>query len=312
LAVVGAVLLLQSLVGCEAPLNMAGVDSARENPIHRTDRYQAIATHGSNVVVVGNQGIIISSPDFGTTWRRVELSDWPALIDVTVCPDGRFVALAFAPMIFVSDDSGISWTARPIPSTENPQALTCAPNNRIWVVGAFTNRWSSTDGGATWLEATDDEDAILTTVQFFDANSGVITGEFGTVMTTTNGGETWNRMPVLVEEFYPQATYFRDPETGWIAGLGGVILHTSDGGENWVSQETETVVPLYGLEDIAGTVFAVGGEGTLLKLKDNVWRAVNHGKRIRLYIRAIRALDSARAIIAGVGGTLHIVDIDGA
>ncbi|MDA0824619.1 MAG: YCF48-related protein [Proteobacteria bacterium] len=300
------------LAGCEAPLDMYGVEATQKTPIHRTDRFQSIARNENNLVVVGNQGVIVRSADNGESWQRVELADWPALIDVTACPNGDFVALAFAPLVYVSSDGGASWAARPIASSENPQALTCTADNTIWVVGAFTNRWTSTDAGQTWTEATDDEDALLTTVQFFDADRGIITGEFGTVMSTSDGGETWDKMPALVDEFYPQASYFKDPMTGWIVGLGGVILRTSDGGETWISEATETVVPLYGIEQVGDSVFAVGGEGTLLKYDGTGWRLVEHGKPIRLYIRAIKALDETHAIIAGVGGALHIIDTSGA
>jgi photosystem II stability/assembly factor-like uncharacterized protein len=291
---------------------MDQVEQAQQRPIHRTDRYQAVARHGLNLVVVGNQGVIIHSSDNGASWQRVELPDWPALIDVSACPNGNFIALAFAPLVFVSTDAGASWTPRPIPTSESPQALTCAPDNKIWVVGAFTNRWASSDAGESWVEATDDEDALLTTVQFFDALNGVITGEFGTVMTTIDGGESWVTHEPLVDEFYPQSAFFKDSKTGWVTGLGGVILHTNDGGESWTEQETETVVPLYGIEQVGKNMYSVGGEGTVLKYDGARWRQFDHGKPIRLYIRAIRALDDTRAIVAGVGGALHIVEVGGA
>jgi len=299
-------------LGCEAPLTMDGVEQAQRQPIHRTDRYQAAAHHGSNVVVVGNQGVIVHSADGGGSWGRIELPDWPALIDVAACPNGNFVALAFAPLVFVSTDGGNNWVARPIPTEESPQALTCAPDDKIWVVGAFTYRWSSADDGATWSESTNDEDALLTTIQFFDDKNGMITGEFGTLMTTVDGGESWDTLAPLADEFYPQAAYFSDPRTGWITGLGGVILHTSDGGQSWSEQETETVVPLYGVEQVGDTLYAVGGEGTILRYDGAVWRRFDHGKPIRLYIRAIRALDGKRMLVAGVGGALHIIELGGA
>ncbi|HCU89542.1 MAG TPA: glycosyl hydrolase [Gammaproteobacteria bacterium] len=310
-SLMGAFLSLSLLSGCEAPLNMEAVDAARELPIHRTDRYQAVARNDANVVIVGNQGVILYSSDKGTSWQRNEIPDWPALIDVAACPNGSFVALAFAPLVFVSSDNGATWVPRPIPTTESPQALTCSPDNKIWVVGAYTNRWTSSDAGESWVESTDDEDVLLTTVQFFDADNGVITGEFGTVMFTTDGGNSWNTMAPLVDEFYPQTTYFKNSSEGWVAGLGGVILYTNDGGQTWVSQDTETVVPLYGIAEIGRSMFAVGGEGTVLKYDGDLWRLFDHGKAIRLYIRAIAALDDARAIIAGVRGTLHIIDAEG-
>ena len=140
----------------------------------------------------------------------------------------------------------------------------------------------------------------------------MITGEFGTVMVTNDGGESWETLAPLADEFYPQAAYFTDPQTGWLAGLGGVMLYTSDGGKTWSAQETETVVPLYGIEQVGDTLFAVGGEGTILRYDGAVWRRFDHGKPIRLYIRAIQALDGERMLVGGVSGALHIIDVGGA
>lgn len=300
------------LGGCEAPLVLDGVEKMRAQPIHRTDRYQAAASHGDNVVVVGNQGVIVWSADGGTSWQRVELDGWPALIDVTSCPGGEFVALTYDRTIVVSGDGGKSWQTRTINDTpETPQSITCAPDGRVWVVGSFTYIWSTADLGESWTESTRDEDSILTTVQFFDAQNGVVTGEFGTMLRTTDGGTNWEQMPPLPDEFYPQEAYFTDPDRGWVIGLGGSILYTADGGQSWTEQASGTQVSLFGIEAVGGQVYVVGGEGTMLTFRNGGWESVDHGKPIRLYIRAIRALDDKRVLLGGVGGALHIVDTTG-
>ncbi len=300
------------LAGCEAPLVLDGVEKMRSQPVHRTDRYQAAASAGPNVVVVGNQGVILRSGDDGASWQRIELENWPALIDVTSCPNGSFVALSYDRAVYVSSDAGSSWTEKSLNDTaETPQSITCAPDGRLWVVGSFTYIWSSTDGGATWSETSRDEDAILTTVQFFDADNGIITGEFGTALVTSDGGQNWEQLPPLPDEFYPQEAYFRDPNNGWLIGLGGTILHTSDGGQSWSHQVSGTQVSLYGIEEVGGVMYAVGGEGTMLAYRDGTWQPVDHGQPIRLYIRAIKALDDKRVLLGGVGGALHIIDTSG-
>ena len=309
---VAVALLSMLLSGCEAPLTMDGVATAQRQAIHRTDRYQAAARNGAQVVVVGNQGVIVHSADAGETWSRTELPTWPDLIDVAACPDGVFVALAFAPRIFISTDGGSNWESRAIPTEESPQAITCTVDNKIWVVGAFTYRWSSTDRGLSWDEATNDEDAIFTSIQFIDKDNGVIAGEFGTVMTTKDGGQTWESLPPLDDEFYPQTAYFRDMERGWIGGLGGVILHTEDGGQTWREQDTDTVVPIYNITAVGDNLFAVGGEGTVLRYDGSKWHLFEHGLPLRLYVRAMATLSDERLLIAGVGGALHIVDLSGA
>ena len=94
--------------------------------------------------------------------------------------------------------------------------------------------------------------------------------------------------------------------------LGGSILHTDDGGMSWTRQDTPTQVSLFGIEPVGERLFVVGGEGTVLAYRDGTWHNVEHGQAIRLYIRAITALDDKHCLVGGVGGALHIIDISGA
>ncbi|MGE0482577.1 MAG: WD40/YVTN/BNR-like repeat-containing protein [Gammaproteobacteria bacterium] len=308
-----AVAVAWALAGCEAPLVLDGVERMRANPVQRTDRYQAAASTGKEVVVVGNQGVILRSEDGGANWQRQVLPGWPALIDIAACPDGSLVALAYEKAVHLSVDGGRSWAAKPINDTaETPQSVTCAPDGRIWVVGSYTYIWSSADQGESWDESTRDEDALLTTVQFFTAEHGIVTGEFGTVLETTDGGANWESREPLPEEFYPQEAWFDDAANGWVIGLGGTILHTTDGGSSWTSQPTGTQVSLFGIERLGDTLYVVGGEGTLLAYRDGRWQAVPHGKPVRLYLRAILGVDPAHLLVGGIGGALHVIDVDGA
>lgn len=297
------------LSACEAPLVLDGVERMRANPVHRMDRYQSAASHENNVVVVGNQGVILNSADGGNSWQRNVLENWPALIDVTSCADGTFAALAYDQKVFVSTDGGASWVPKSLnDTTETPQSITCSPNGTLWVVGSFTFIWSSPDKGDSWTETSRDEDAILTTVQFFDDNNGIITGEFGTALLTKDGGKNWEQLPPIPDEFYPQEAYFNNPSEGWLIGLGGTILNTSDGGNSWQEQPSGTQASLFGIERVGGQMFAVGGEGTMLAYNNGEWQPVNHGKPIRLYLRAIEAMDNKRCLVGGIGGSLHVID----
>ena len=296
------------LFGCEAPLELDGVDAQRQQPIQRTDRFQAAANNGEATVVVGNQGVLIHSQDNGASWQRQSFEAWPALIDVDACPNGNFVVLAYDRKIYVSKDNGATWEEKPIPTEETPQAIECAPDNRYWVVGSFTHIWMSNDEGASWNESTRDEDAIFTAVQFLDASTGYVMGEFGTALKTTDGGKNWEYMEPLPGEFYPQAMLFRDASEGWVTGLGGKVLHTKDGGQTWDEQSTNVVVPLYGITEVNNSLYAAGGEGTLLRLDGQQWVPLQHDKPLRLYIRAIAGVDK-QLLVGGVNGVLHLIPL---
>lgn len=304
--IVGVCILLAS-AGCEAPLNLDGVNSTLQQPIRRSDRYQAAADNGTNIVLVGNQGLVLRSPDRGDSWQRQQLPDWPSLIDVTACGNGLFAALATEGQVWVSGDNGERWSAHSINSEEAPQAITCDITNGLWVVGSFASIFTSKDGGESWAVTSLDEDVILTNIQFLDETTAFITGEFGTVLKTRDGGESWEPLPPLPEDFYPHAMYFRDADSGWVTGLSGEILHTTDGGNGWHRQPTTTLAPLFAIQPLGSDILAVGGEGVILKLDGQQWQRVNYGGRVRVYLRATLAIGDDTLLTAGKDGTVLLV-----
>ena len=298
-----------TLIGCEAPLVLDRVEAQSGATTQRFDLFQATATNGDTIVVVGSGGVVITSADDGSTWNRQVLSGVPFLLDVTACPDHQFVALAARNQIWIGDSAGQTWQAAPLETFEALQALTCDPRGRLWVVGSFSTIWRSDDLGKSWVETSMDEDLHLTTIQFVDSNNAFMTGEFGVIIRTRDGGETWQNLEPLADEFYPQAAYFRDTETGWIVGLNGTIWMTVDGAQTWAMQPTGTTTPLYGIAASDAGLFVVGGFGTVLARNPaGDWSRVNHDKPIRFYLRGVLPLDDHRILAVGGAGALFVIE----
>ncbi|MCC7121834.1 MAG: glycosyl hydrolase [Gammaproteobacteria bacterium] len=296
------------LAACEAPLNVSGVDAAAREPIRRSDLLQAAARSDEVIVVVGNHGLLLRSTDGGETWQRRVLANWPSLIDVTACGNGLFAALAAEGEVWTSGDGGVTWAINRLETEEAPQALTCDPRNRLWVVGSFGTVIDSADGGHTWTDHSRGEDLIFNHIQFLDTDTALVLGEFGAVVWSRDGGATWQGAEhPLPDEFYPLSAWFENPARGWVAGISGQILYTDDGGTNWQRQPTGTIVPLYALAPLAGTLYALGGEGTILRLEGTRWVRVEHGRQIRLHLRAHLNLDDERLLVGGAAGSLHIL-----
>jgi len=304
-------LVLLALTSCEAPLQLDAVEQAQAQAVRRTDQFQAAASNAEVVVVVGNQGLILVSADAGANWQRTELPGWPALIDVSSCPDGRLAALDTEGLVWTAPADGAHWTSHPIETEEAPQAITCDPRNTFWVVGSYSSIFWSADAGASWDSTSLDEDLILTNIQFSDTQTAYITGEFGTVLKSTDGGGSWERLEDLQDSFYPQAMYFEDAERGWVVGLQGHILFTADGAQSWRMQPTDTRAPLYGIQPAGRGLYAVGGEGVVLRHRDGQWVAVDHGQPILLYLRAVIALGADHLLVAGQAGALYVLPGDG-
>jgi len=303
-------LLLVAIVACEAPLRLEQVEAAKLEPIRRSDLFQAAASNDAAVVVVGNQGLVIRSENGGAQWSRQTLPNWPGLIDVEACPNGRFAALGFENQVWMSEDNGVTWTPKRFESQEEMQGLTCDPENRLWVVGSYSTILSSEDGGDTWKTFTTEEDTIFTNIQFLDTQNAYVTGEFGVVFKTKDGGASWEALEMLPDEFYAQASYFRDVNEGWIIGLGGAIWHTTDGGQSWQLQESATIAPLYGITPAGDELYAVGGEGVILRLNGARWERLDHKQTIRLFLRAVLPVGSDKLLIGGRSGVLHVLARD--
>jgi photosystem II stability/assembly factor-like uncharacterized protein len=308
------VLMLASIAAvgaCESPLKLEGVEARMTAPVRRSDMFQAAATNGKALVVVGNHGLVLRSTDDGTTWTRQELTGWPALIDLAECPNGQLAALAAEGQVLVSTDDGQSWTPNAIQTEESPQGIACDHRNWLWVVGSFSTIIASADGGRTWDDKSIGDDIIFTSVQFIDGQNAVIFGEFGSNLRSTDAGETWTPGDPLPNDFYTQDALFTDVSTGWIAGLAGQILHTADGGVTWSLQKTPTLAPIYGMVVVGEGIYAVGGEGVLLRRDGDTWVRVEHGKPVRLLLRVAQAVGNDRLLIGGAGGALHVVPVGG-
>jgi photosystem II stability/assembly factor-like uncharacterized protein len=300
-----------SLTACTYKTDDSVLTAKRENSVRRTDQFQAAATNQKKAVVVG--GKIIMLLDLQSNDRsRITLADSPALIDVTSCADGSFVALDFYRKVWVADSNAANWKHQNISGDWRPLALTCDSQNRIWVVGSFSTIASSADHGASWQTTDFKEDVMFNTVQFVDDVHGFITGEFGTVYRTTDGGATWqaeNKIPV---DFYPYSALFTNQTDGYISGLTGAILTTKDAGKTWVKLENPGALPQFGLAKQGDDIYSVGMNGSLLKLQNQQWQAVKHGAEAAPYLRAVLPLGADRLLIAGASGALHIVQLAGA
>src|SRR5438094_9019547 len=103
---------------------------------------------------------------------------------------------------------------------------------------------------------------------FVDANTGTVVGEYGTIVRTTDGGNSWTiQFSGTTQNLW--AVSFKDSNKGTAVGVGGTILGTTDGGASWVPQTSGTTLQLRGVSlSDANTGTAVGEGGTILRSTD--------------------------------------------
>lgn len=298
------------LAACEAPLDLGAVDSEYKRSITRYDMFQGAASTLRRVVLVSSTGAALVSSDEGKNWRRTELPGRPSLIDVTSCPNGDFYALDSEKRVWVLVGESDSWASSTMDTYESVLSIHCAPNGRLWVSASFSTLYWSDAGSNDWHEYAMGEDLQFTAVQFVDAMHGFAVGEFGTVISSQDGGDSWTTLAPMPNEFYPMAMAFTDANTGWVGGLNGVIWHTADGAQSWQRQETNSSSPIYRIRATSSGVYAVGGGGKLVEFSAGKWRAVEGAPEVLAYLRALISVGDHTVLVAGAGGTLALVSTE--
>jgi photosystem II stability/assembly factor-like uncharacterized protein len=297
------------LAACEAPLDLDQVAAESAKDLLRYDMLQAAAHSGEQVAVVSSVGAVIVSQDNGASWERIELPGGPSLIDITACETGDFFALDSQRRVWRRAAGEQAWQSAPVDTPEATLSIHCAPNGRIWVSASFSTLYWSDRSLSQWHEFSLSEDLQFTAVRFVDDMNGFAVGEFGTVMASTDGGDSWEPREPIPNEFYPMAADFLDTQSGWVGGLDGVIWYTADGGQSWQRQETVTTAPIYNIHANGHGVFAVGGSAKLVELKGDKWHTFEGAPKVLAYIRGLDTLANGSLLVAGGGGTLAVIPL---
>lgn len=78
----------------------------------------------------------------------------------------------------------------------------------------------------------------LRSVEFIDTLTGILVGDVGTIIKTTDGGESWETFSIG-QRLNLYCLCWLDLNNCWAAGDSGLILYSSDGGINWIVQSSE-------------------------------------------------------------------------
>ena len=179
----------------------------------------------------------------------------------------------------------------------------------------------ATVANADWTVLREDDilrgdgiDGMLQDVYFTDNQNGLVVGDGGLMLTTSDGGTTWEKMEVDMRP--PGAgqrpggppggfgrggpaplynIYFVDENVGFIIGGRATILKTEDGGKTWSRKMAMSDTPgrggnprplranLMGIQMISETTgFIAGSENTILKTTDGGESWVGSSERARV------------------------------
>lgn len=114
-----------------------------------------------------------------------------------------------------------------------------------------------------WVQQQTSVPSEFSAVSFLDDFTGYISGAYGVVYKTTDGGLNWVHKPTGMWRHFSDQ-YFVSSSTGWIVGQSGTILKTTNGGNSWTEQPSGTTSWLNVVQFIDGSTGWAAGEGGII------------------------------------------------
>ena len=219
--------------------------------------------------------------------------------------------------MITTTDGGRSWKLQASKTKDHLLGLHVLSQRVAFVVGAFGTILSTTNGGGSWKRHRLSWEPLipriikeggylepnLNAVQFLTRDTGWVVGEFGLVLRTTNGGQTWVSQRYGLNLPRLLAVEFRDKYTGFAVGQKGTLIKTVDGGKNWNEMNVGTQQNLNEIS-VDGKQGVVVGDGIMLKTKDGglTWNKESFPSNV--WLSGV-ALNHRGAVAVGQGGTIR-------
>jgi len=184
-----------------------------------------------------------------------------------------FVGTVYPRIVYTEDGSEWKEADIPKPAGCSLESVCMVDVEHGWAVGSAGPGDKvplvlvTDDGGATWTRQFKGllaDGLTLHGVWFVDREHGWAVGDSGTIYVTADGGTSWWRRQSGVSADLLDVR-FDGAGVGWVVGEGGTVLETTQAGRTWVAQSSGVTGALRALASAAGSVWAVGDQGTLLR-----------------------------------------------
>ena len=242
-----------------------GVNWTGTNPGTTSSMYN-IVIESSDVYVSGYSSTqdVYKSTDNGTTWSTLNYGYAASITGMLAYGfdkngSNMMVVGTYGEMI-KSTNNGANWTTLMYrKSLANLSGEIYASSNNGNVIACGVNTGSndaiiaSNDGGNSWTTPNFAINSYCSSISMLNPNTGWISGRYGLLFKTTNGGQSWDTSltnnPVL-STYFCNGIDMVNANTGWIVGgipsIGGVtkIFKTTNSGVNWFEQVSAYTGPV--------------------------------------------------------------------
>jgi hypothetical protein len=174
----------------------------------------------------GEAGTILHTADGGVNWEVQSTGTNDYLKGITFTDYNNGWVGAWEGKILRTTNGGTSWQTIYTPSSTDIYSICFINDNTGWAVTADVEVYMTTDGGDNWIEQYNDPShlyAVLTDIYVADSLNGYSVGNYGEIISTSNGGEEWYKENSGVQSYLTSVWITKDG-TGWAVGKEGMLL----------------------------------------------------------------------------------------
>jgi photosystem II stability/assembly factor-like uncharacterized protein len=189
-----------------------------------------IAKSATEILVGADQGNILRSTDFGSSWNTIESGTRYYALDFINANNG--VAVGWRGTVIKTTNGGTTWTELRGLNGFELYDVKMFDANTFYACGAAGRFYVTTNGGTSFIER------ILPvvnagnarTLHFFNSQTGFCAGEMGRIYRTSNAGVTWDSVYSFGASFNNvEDIAYNDDSVGFAMGERGRIVRTTNG-----------------------------------------------------------------------------------
>jgi photosystem II stability/assembly factor-like uncharacterized protein len=196
-------------------------------------------------MAVGLGGKILRTENGGNYWSISQENSWEYFRDVFVIDEQNHIIASGDGYTsgFALRSLNTNWWSVIFDTIDiSPRAVYMNTNTTGFMVG-YGKVFKTEDAAVTW-QTTDVRGDFFKSIHFPSESVGYIAGFQGSVLKTTDGGNSWEQLHKKSGAFFRgtklEKVHFWDEYTGLVCGLNGKLLFTGDGGNNWKTIDLNT------------------------------------------------------------------------
>ncbi len=234
---------------------------------------------GQDIWAVGHDGVILHSPDAGSSWQRQRVDAWRPdsdnpqsgvpLLDVLFLDATHGFAVGAYSLLLETRNAGATWEQRSIgggdAAAADADSGTAAASPPEEAAEGDNESWNFS---ADELDLEAESDPHLNAIARTGSGALLIASERGTAFRSRDQGASWQRLKLPYEGSMFGALGF-DNDHVLLFGLRGNVLETFDLGDTWHELDSGVDASLMGGSSIAqGGALLVGANGVMVR-RDN-------------------------------------------